>query len=320
MKRFGLNSGYIGIDRRQTEAGIAPLQKAYLERIRGGGYLPGVPLLLDLYPGAIGAWSLRKLRAGYGGTAIRVRRASDNVEQNIGFDTNGELDTSALTAFCTGTNGFITTWFDQASNKNAVQNAAISQPKIYDSITGVSTQNGKPTVSFDGNDDFLDCGLINGGTKPANYSSMNVSRYSSLATTRFAFGSINAGTSNSNSYNLSGVRSSKSENGFGNGVGGATVANSTLNHTTNQQLNSAYYTGGNTIQMYRDGLGLALTYLLQSASTCAGTEFKTSIGRAGETISIYFIGDQQENIVYPSDQTTNRVAIENNIKAYYGIL
>ena len=41
MKRFGLNSGYIGVDRRQTEAGIAPLQKAYLERIRGGGYLPG---------------------------------------------------------------------------------------------------------------------------------------------------------------------------------------------------------------------------------------------------------------------------------------
>lgn len=41
MKRFGLNSGYIGVDRRQTEAGIAPLQKAYLERVMGGGYFPG---------------------------------------------------------------------------------------------------------------------------------------------------------------------------------------------------------------------------------------------------------------------------------------
>jgi hypothetical protein len=41
MKRFGLNSGYIGVDRRRDEAGIAPLQKAYLERIRGGAnYLP----------------------------------------------------------------------------------------------------------------------------------------------------------------------------------------------------------------------------------------------------------------------------------------
>jgi len=261
------------------------------------------PLLLDLYPGAIGAWSLRKLRNGYSGSAIRVRRASDNAEQNIGFDINGDLNTAALSAFCTGTNGFVTTWYDQASNKNGLQTAATSQPKIYDSVTGVLTQNGKPAVSFDGVDDFFDCGLINGGTKPANFSSMNVSRYSNLATLRFTFGSLDPAASNTNSYNLTGVRTSKSENGFGNGAGGATLAISTLNHTTNQQLNSAYYVGGNTIQMYRDGLGLSLTYLLQSASTCAGTEFKTSIGRGGEANGFYFIGDQQENIVYASDQT-----------------
>lgn len=277
------------------------------------------PLLLDLYPGAIGAWSLRKLRNGYSGSAIRVRRASDNAEQDIGFDANNELDTTALTTFCSGTNGFITTWYDQASNKNSLQTSATSQPKIYDSGTGVLMQNGKPTVSFDGTDDFLDCGLINGGTKPANFSSMNVSRYSNLATLRFTFGSLDSGTANTNGYNLMGVRTSKSENGFGNGAGGATLAISTLNHTTNQQLNSAYYVGGNTIQMYRDGLGLSLTYLLQSASTCAGTEFKTSIGRPGEANNYYFIGDQQENIVYASDQTANRVGIETNIKTYYGI-
>jgi hypothetical protein len=45
MKRFGLNSGYIGVDRRRDEAGIAPLQKAYLERIRVGNYYP---LVVDL--------------------------------------------------------------------------------------------------------------------------------------------------------------------------------------------------------------------------------------------------------------------------------
>jgi hypothetical protein len=277
------------------------------------------PLLLDLYPGAIGAWSLRKLRSAYTGDAIRVRRASDNAEQNIGFDINGDLNTAALTAFCTGTNGFVTTWYDQASNKNGLQTAATSQPKIYDSVTGVLTQNGKPTVSFDGTDDFLDCGLVNGGTKPANFSSMNVSRYSSLAALRFTFGSVDAGASNAFSYNLIGLRLSKSENGFGNGVAGATIGNSTLNHTTNQQLNSSYYAGGNTIQMYRDGLGLSLTYISQTALTCAGTEFKTSIGRPGELNNFYFIGDQQENIVYASSQTANRVAIENDIKAYYSI-
>ena len=71
MKRFGLNSGYIGVDRRRDEAGIAPLQKAYLERIRGGNYLPNGQIL-DIIPNAVAAYSLRKLRVSYSGYAIRV--------------------------------------------------------------------------------------------------------------------------------------------------------------------------------------------------------------------------------------------------------
>jgi hypothetical protein len=67
--------------------------------------------LLDTYSGAAAAYSLRLLRSAYTGDAIRVRRASDNTEQNIGF-VNNELDTSSLTSFCSGTNGFVTTWYD----------------------------------------------------------------------------------------------------------------------------------------------------------------------------------------------------------------
>ena len=48
--------------------------------------------LLDLYPSAAAAYSVRKLRAAYTGNAIRVRRSSDNTEQNIGFDATGNLD------------------------------------------------------------------------------------------------------------------------------------------------------------------------------------------------------------------------------------
>ena len=44
----------------------------------------GVPLLLDLYPSAAAAYSVRKLSNGYSGSAIRVRRSSDNTEQDIG--------------------------------------------------------------------------------------------------------------------------------------------------------------------------------------------------------------------------------------------
>ena len=58
-----------------------------------------LPLLLDLYPSAAAAYSLRKLRNGYTGSAIQVRRESDDATQNIAFDLLGELDTSTLLNF-----------------------------------------------------------------------------------------------------------------------------------------------------------------------------------------------------------------------------
>ena len=79
---------------------------------RVGGYVG----LLDLFPNAAAAYSLRKLRAAYSGSAVRVRRSSDSTEQDIGFTTQGELDTASLLSFVGGqnfllqSNQFDTTW------------------------------------------------------------------------------------------------------------------------------------------------------------------------------------------------------------------
>ena len=63
--------------------------------------------LLDIYTGtAATAYSLRRLSSTYTGSAIRVRRSSDNVSQDIGFDVNGDLDTTALTTFVGSNNKF----------------------------------------------------------------------------------------------------------------------------------------------------------------------------------------------------------------------
>jgi hypothetical protein len=81
----------------------------------------GWSLLLDLYPSAAVAYSLRKLRTAYTGSAIRVRRSSDNTEQDIGFVGRG-LDTTALLTFCGVGDGFVKTWYDQSGNaNNAIQ-------------------------------------------------------------------------------------------------------------------------------------------------------------------------------------------------------
>jgi hypothetical protein len=71
------------------------------------------------------AYSLRKLRTAYTGNAIRVRRSSDSAETNIGFGSDGNLNTTALLAHCGSGDGFVTTWYDQSGNgRNATQTTA----------------------------------------------------------------------------------------------------------------------------------------------------------------------------------------------------
>jgi hypothetical protein len=112
-------------------------------------------LLLDFYPNAAAAYSLRKLTNAYTGSAIRVRRAVGSPsEKDIGF-VNNQLDISDLQSFCSGTDGFVTTWYDQSGNgRDATQTTAINQPQIV-SIGGVILENGKPAVDFDGSNDYL---------------------------------------------------------------------------------------------------------------------------------------------------------------------
>src|SRR5210317_992962 len=114
-----------------------------------------VSYLLDSYTGATGAYSLRQL-SSTATNAIRVRRASDNTEQDIGFDTNGELDTSALATFATGTDAFIRTWYSQTGSNDGTMTVTGNQPKIYDSVTGVLVDgNSKPIAEFTSNMEML---------------------------------------------------------------------------------------------------------------------------------------------------------------------
>jgi hypothetical protein len=119
----------------------------YSAILKSGGATPAFVGLLDAYPNAAAAYSLRQLSSSYTGDAIRVRRASDNTELNIGFVAN-ELDTSALTTFASGTDAFVTTWYDQSGNsRNATQATATNQPQIVSSGS-VLTENGKPSANF----------------------------------------------------------------------------------------------------------------------------------------------------------------------------
>lgn len=108
-------------------------------------------LLLDTggLTGAFGAYSLRKLRSAYSGNCVRVRRAGDNVEAQIGFSNNW-IDKAALDAHCTTNDGFVAAFFDQSGNENnlAQPNAPL-QFKIWNGSTRdwVATIDGRPIIA-----------------------------------------------------------------------------------------------------------------------------------------------------------------------------
>lgn len=57
-------------------------------------------LLLDTYPNAEIAYSLRKLRSGYTGPCMSIRRSVDNTLSDIYFDGNGLVDKQAILDWC----------------------------------------------------------------------------------------------------------------------------------------------------------------------------------------------------------------------------
>jgi hypothetical protein len=98
--------------------------------------------------------SLRKM-ISTATVAIRVRRSSDNTEQDIGFSGNS-LDTASLATFVGAGNGFVVTFYDQTGNgRNAVQATAAKQPRIVSS----GTYDGK--LVFDGSDDAMTIPSLN---------------------------------------------------------------------------------------------------------------------------------------------------------------
>ena len=69
--------------------------------------------ILDNISGVEVAYSLRRLKTSYTGPACRVRRTSDDAELDIFFSGN-TIDTATLESFCSGTDGRIARWYNQA--------------------------------------------------------------------------------------------------------------------------------------------------------------------------------------------------------------
>ena len=268
--------------------------------------------MLDAYPSAAAAYSTRLLRgAYYGSSAIRVRRASDNAELNIGFTTSGNLDETALTTFAGGGDAFVTTWYDQSGNsRNSIQTTAGNQPQV---VTGgfVVIQNGKPSLLYQASS----ITRLEGVWSQTLTTSSNFGVFAMNAATD-NFGRVFSQGGNGNDYDA-GAYIPMIRNGSSAAMGSFTtglLSSVAISYST-QTLLSSIHTGSqlsnevnnNGAVMTADTLNLNVT------RTSIGGLTSTSIGGG------YLDGTVQEIVIYYSDQTANKTGISNNINTYYGI-
>ena len=271
--------------------------------------LVGYTGLLDTYSGAAAAYSLRLLDTSYTGNAIKVRRSSDNAEQDIAF-VNNELDTATLESFASGTDAFVTTWYDQSGSGNdATQTTASNQPKIVSSGSTI-LENGKAAVEFDNSSEyekliFSDSVDTYSGAPITYVSVQKILGYANGFTKVFANTPLN--TSVNGKFELQ----FRDDNDTFIAVGN-TLSIREIIAKPNQFLNSVISDGTNVLYSFNN----TTTFTGLTGTPSATIPDSNAIGALGTRT---FTGRIQEMIFYQSDESTNRTNIETNINDFYNI-
>jgi hypothetical protein len=241
---------------------------------------------------------LRLLDSTYTGSAIRVRRSSDNTEQDIGFNVFGELDTVSLTAFAGVGDAFCKVWYDQSGSSNdATQTTTADQPKIVSSgavITG--SISGKPTIFFDTSDKMPT-------TTTASTQTLSLFSVAQGKTGRKTILDIGS----SNGFDLRTWSDRNYRLFWGDG-------------STQQNIESPTTSKNETVYSVSKTSTTLNVYLNSSLDGSASTSLYTSntinisaTGQLGGTANI------SEIILYTSDESANRTGIETNVNTFYSI-
>lgn len=254
---------------------------------------PSSALLLDTYTGASIAYSLRKLRTAYTGSAIRVRRSSDNTELDIGF-INNYLDITAISTFCGSGNGFVTRWYDQSGNNNFAAVATAAYPQIY-FLGSFVYRSGKIYVQF--------------STTAAMQTSVLISRTVSQNYSFWITYEKNASGNQSIFYSPGTMWLE-----YGQTAQYINNSNQTINITPNNYaINTRYLVNHicdtSIVRIYSNGNSWG------SRTSTDGTSFQGIISTANRSSTI----TMTELIFYSNSQLANRTGINTNINSFYTI-
>jgi hypothetical protein len=238
-------------------------------------------ILLKIPIQASCAYSLRKIGA-YSGSLIKVRRSSDNTEQDIGI-LNGSLDETSLLNFCGSGDGFVSVWYDQSGNaRNATQTTTSTQPIIVSSGV-IEKKNNRPAIKFTGTQ-LLSSPTIAFGT---------------------TFTVFQRSTTNQVISELVGAANNR-------GLIAGSSGNST--YWTHDQ----YAVNGGSLSANQPNAAVGSTLFQVTGAGLKETSRSHQIG-FGSPSWESLIGYLPELIIYPTDISSLRRGIEINQMRYYGI-
>ena len=250
--------------------------------------------LLDSFPGAAAAYSLRNLVGTSNPNVVRVRRSSDNTEQDF---TAAQVTNGSLATFCGAGDGFVRTWYDQSGNgRNATQATTTKQPVLVSSGS-VVLQGTKPAFTFD--DNVSKSLEITGLTSQNRLDAFVVKNSTSAAHITFT------GTDGAGNFSWVAQQgdSSTQTNQWAPVSGSAAL-----------RANGSLITPATRNDVYTALNGYKIETTI-NGGTVAWPAFRI----CGYTLAFAFGGTMQEVLIYLSDQTANRAAIETNINAHYAI-
>jgi hypothetical protein len=269
--------------------------------------------LLDNYANAQVAFSLRKLRAAYTGAAIRVQN-SGGTQADIGFDSNGDLDTASLALHVGSGTGLVVTWYDQSGNgRNATQATQSLLPRITISGT-LQTANGKPAVYFD--DDRLDTSAFSQNPNGA-YNFAVVNQYDSVTS---GMGTANSWSSTSTlqNYQHNLLSTSKLRFGVRYSDGAFPRPDSTGTFSNNTQIISTATFATGTCVAYYNGTQEGDKFSQGLTGTPNNNSQITRLGQMSHNGLLPLRGFIQEVIVWSNSTALDADAISTDINDYYG--
>jgi hypothetical protein len=271
--------------------------------------------ILDTYSGSLAAYSLRKLKTG-ATSSVRVRRSSDNSEQNIGFNSIGELDTSALLSFVGSGNGFVKTLYDQSgSGLNMTQTTAARQPQIVSSGVLITSE-GRVAMQYDGLDDYMINFNSNFSGEDKSITTVNVvdvltAKYSEI----LSMGYSSSGTGLEFFTNL--ILGSATQYYAGKRDNGGNIKTTSFGVvTTGIQLLTSY-SSGTTNNARKNGSLILSNYDVNVGNITIDNISIGALVRNG--IGGYSNIKSMEVIIYPSDKSSSISGIENAINSYYNL-